>query len=200
MTARLSIEREAIIDACLGIMREGGWASVTARAIAARLGASTMPIYSGIGSMAELKKAANARVGDLLRAEQRKPRTGDAAMDMAIGYVAFAREEPRLFRFLLGGEGQEGGAANEAKEPAVRVVEEGERTEIADVPPLASLLAEFADPERRNDFVLRSWIFAHGLASLLAGGVFSMGDEEIIRHLSAAGGAFYELEKCGEGR
>jgi AcrR family transcriptional regulator len=189
------IERERIVEAALAIIREGGWAAVSARAIAARLGASTMPIYSAVGSMAELKGAAAARAAELLAAAQRVRRTGDEILDLAVGYVAFAREEPRLFRFI--GEAQRGTEGRAAMEESL---EEQLATGAPGVasPALRSLLAEFADPARRKDFVFRSWVFTHGLAEMLVSGLVAMDDAEIARQLGAAGGAFYTYDQ-GQG-
>ena len=186
------IERERIVEAALAIIREGGWAAVSARAIAARLGASTMPIYSAVGSMAELKGAAAARAAELLAAAQRVRRTGDEILDLAVGYVAFAREEPRLFRFI--GEAQGGPEGRAATEESL---EEQLATGAPGVasPALRSLLAEFADPARRKDFVFRSWVFTHGLAEMLVSGLVAMDDAEIARQLGAAGGAFYTYDQ-----
>lgn len=96
-----TIDPESIVTAAIELIRSGGWESVSARAIARAMHCSTMPIYSAIGSMEKLRMAAARRAGDLLRDELHRPRTGDETLDLAVGYIAFAREEPNLFRFLM---------------------------------------------------------------------------------------------------
>jgi AcrR family transcriptional regulator len=186
MPARISIDREAILEAALDLIREGGWAAVSARSLASRLGASTMPIYSAIGSMEELKRIAAERCAALLDASQHKPRTGDPASDLGIGYLAFAREEPRLYRFIISAQGEPGGAA-----ATLRAFDMAAAGGPESDPALAPALEGIPNKGARRDMILRSWIFSHGLADLLAGGSVSMDDEEIARHLLEVGGALY---------
>jgi AcrR family transcriptional regulator len=162
-----------IVEAALDLIRESGWESVSARSLAAKLEASTMPIYSTIGSMEDLKSEALQATSTLIDESQRKRRTDNEDLDRAIGYVAFAKDEPRLFRFLM--------------------------TSFKD---MDKLVAEAALREGFGaDFILRTWIFSHGLAELVSGGGVEMDEAEIIRHLTAAGGAFYLYDQnTKEGR
>jgi hypothetical protein len=43
--------------------------------------------------------------------------------------------------------------------------------------------------------ILKSWIFAHGLASLISSGVLDLSDERIKSLLLEAGGAIFMYEK-----
>jgi AcrR family transcriptional regulator len=194
MPARTTIDRDAIIQAALALIGEGGWNAVSARSIASRLGASTMPIYSAIGSMEELRRAAFVAAALRLSVAQRKPRTGNEALDLAVGYVAFAREEPGLFRFILANQKDIGDAIlAAAKNPDAPGA-------IGDIALLNQVLGSLSKPERRDDFVLRCWIFTHGLAELVADGTLVMDEQEITRHLQDAGGAFYLYEQQKEER
>ncbi len=131
-----------------------------------------MPIYSGLGSMEDLRKAAFVEASLLLAKAQLKSLTGDEALDSAVGYIAFAREEPRLFQFIVSGKKDIG----------------------------ARTLDSLAVPETRDDSVIQSWIFTHGLAHLLAEGTLVMDEAEITRRLGDAGGAFYLYGHRKEGR
>lgn len=51
-------------------------------------------------SIVELERAVQRRGRSLLRDFQQRPWTKDALLNMAFGYVAFARDEKNLFRFL----------------------------------------------------------------------------------------------------
>lgn len=205
MTARIAIEREKIVEAAISLVQSGGWEAVSARAIAALLNSSTMPIYSGMGSMEELKNLTRQHAVRMLEAAQLKKRTGNAALDLAVGYVAFAREEPQLFKFAIQGEpstststSTSGSAGVEEPAPAYGTagLENGRR--VVEVnPEVRSLLETFSDGVAREDFLLHSWIFTHGLAELLAAGAIEMDDSGIIRHLEAAGAAFYIARNKG---
>jgi AcrR family transcriptional regulator len=194
MPARSAIERATIIAAAIELIREGGWEAVSARAIAQRLGASTMPIYSAIGSMEDLRQVAFVEAALALAAAQRKPRTGNEALDLAVGYVAFAREEPRIFKFVMSMQRDMGPRLLEATENPERL------GGIQDIEIVRSVLGSLSAPEGKEDFLLRSWIFAHGLAQLVAEGILVLDETEIVRHLREAGGSFYFYEKRKEER
>lgn len=194
MAGRALIDREKIIEATLDLIREGGWEAVTARSLAARLGSSTMPIYSAIGSMESLKREALIAAFVMLNNEQKTRRTDNEALDLAIGYVAFARKEPRLFDFLMVGQ-------KEIVPQILKVADEGGMEGyLPDVAIVRQMLTALRAPESREDFMLNTWIFTHGLAQLAADGLVDFDDEEIARHLQDAGGAFYlyELKKKEE--
>ena len=194
MSARTSIDRDAIVNAAVAVIGEGGWSAVSARSIASRLGASTMPIYSAIGSMEELRRSAFTAIAIRLAEAQRVPRTGNEALDLAVGYVAFAREEPGLFRFFLDNQKDIGGAIRAA------ATDPDAPGSIVKIPQLGEALGSLSEPQRKDDLVLRSWIFTHGLAQLLADGTLVMDEHEITRHLQDAGGAFYLYERNKEER
>ncbi|MFW5878672.1 MAG: TetR/AcrR family transcriptional regulator, partial [Myxococcota bacterium] len=102
--------REGIVDAALDVIREQGWSAASTRAIAKKLGSSTMPIYSHLHSRDELEKETRRAARDLLQEHQLRSYTGEPLLDLAFGYVAFARDERNLFRFLfLEASGQEDG-------------------------------------------------------------------------------------------
>ena len=194
MSARISIDRDAIVNAAVAVIGEGGWSAVSARSIASRLGASTMPIYSAIGSMEELRRSAFTAIAIRLAEAQRVPRTGNEALDLAVGYVDFAREEPGLFRFFLDNQKDIGGAIRAA------ATDPDAPGSIIKIPQLGEVLGSLSEPQRKDDLVLRSWIFTHGLAQLLADGTLVMDEHEITRHLQDAGGAFYLYERNKEER
>ena len=100
MTQRTIFTREMIVEAAFSMTREQGWGGVTARSIALRLGSSTMPIYSSLKSMDEIEKEVRRKAEELMHDCQRRPYTAETLLNSAVGYVVFARDEPRLFRFL----------------------------------------------------------------------------------------------------
>ncbi len=184
MGAHATIDVNDIVSAAIQIVREAGWDAVSARRIAGRLGCSTMPIYSGAGSMQDLRTLTKARAVEMLETSQRIPRTGNPALDLAVGYVAFAREEPKLFHFVLS---EDGSPRPPSPEESMRA---GRERLIDDAPKMGGILDSILKSVQ-GDFLFRSWIFTHGLAELVASGVVEMSDEEILRHLNAAGAAFY---------
>lgn len=189
MAPHQAIAKDMIIEAALDLIRESGWESVSARSLASRLGTSTMPIYSTIGSMEDLKREALRAASRLIDAAQRKKRSDNEALDLALGYVIFAKEEPRLFRFIVSAQANMERLVPEAAEG------EGFEDSFGATQSTRELFRELAKQGRKSDFVLRTWIFSYGLAELVSGGGVEMDEAEISRHLTAAGGAFYLYDR-----
>ena len=105
MPAVRRILRDAIVDAAVEVLREGGFSAVNARSVAKKLGCSTQPIYSSFQNMDELKAALRARaialhtqrVQDSLRAHEGNDTRYSS---YGMGFVKFAAEEKQLFRWL----------------------------------------------------------------------------------------------------
>jgi len=181
MTQRTTFTREMIVEAAFQLTRERGWHEVTARTIAARLGSSTMPLYSSLRSMEEVEKEVRARAEALMHDFQRRPYPpGDTLLSSAVGYVAFARDQRNLFRFLyVDRPVPAGGAENKSIETDVERV--GGVFDLADQAAVAM----------KDTRVLKSWAFTHGLASLISSGVLDLPDEKIARLLLEVGSAIY---------
>ncbi len=185
---------EQILDAALTLIREKGWEGVSARAIAKEMGSSTMPIYSRVKSVDDLEKDLRKKARELLRGYQQRQYTEHALLNLAFGYVTFARDEKYLFRFLY--------------------LEKPEKLDVEDIAGMReSFFAEFGEDspqgkalrelkESGQEAVIQyTWIFTHGLAMLANSGTFgSNSDEAILRLLMDAGEAFYVwgLNKKGE--
>jgi AcrR family transcriptional regulator len=188
MTQRVQFTREMIMEAAFVLTREGGWAAVTARTIARRLGSSTMPIYSSLRSMEDVEKEVRAMAEKLLLDYQSRRYTDDLPLNMAEGYVRFAKEEPYLFRFLYLDRPLRQSPGTDEHEVAgayERVSAGTTAVPLADQVPTA-----LQDPR-----ILKSWIFTHGLAALVSGGVLDLPVERIRSILSEAGGAFFLFEE-----
>ena len=56
-------------------------------------------------------------------------------------------------------------------------------------------LADQTRVARQDPRILKSWLFTHGLASMISSGVLDLPDEEIRDLLMEAGGAFFMFEE-----
>lgn len=177
--------RSQVIEAAFELVREKGWAAVTTRAIAKRLGSSTMPIYSHVRSVDELEKELRYRARELQRSFQQRPYSEHALLNLAFGYVVFARDEKQLFRFLY------------LDQPPEMDLENGEGMR-------ESFFLEFGEDSQEGRALMElksagqgalvqyTWIFTHGLAMLVNAGAFgSNSNQAIMRFLMNAGEAFY---------
>lgn len=111
MPATKKYSKEAIIDAAIDVLREGGFVAINARSVAKKLGCSTQPIYLAFHNMNELKTALTEhaiamhtqRVRDILRQYDEKDdcySNYSRYSSYGIGFVKFAAEEKQLFRWL----------------------------------------------------------------------------------------------------
>ena len=124
MPAVRRISRDAIVDAAVEVLREGGFSAVNARSVAKKLGCSTQPIYSSFQNMDELKAALRARaialhtqrVQDSLRAHEGNDTRYSS---YGMGFVKFAAEEKQLFRWLYLEDNQPGRHQEDVLEPEI---------------------------------------------------------------------------------
>jgi AcrR family transcriptional regulator len=177
---------EQIIAAAFAIIRQDGREKVTARAIAKELGSSTMPIYTRVKSMDDLDLDLKKKTRKLLVEYQKRGYTQDPLLNMAIGYIVFARDEKNAFRYLFLEKTealQEDRMGSNMREAfAEDFGKEAEQT---------GTLSDMT-PEQQEFLMKHTWIFTHGLAMLAYGGNLEQKkDDEIIGYLQNAGGAFY---------
>jgi len=185
MTQKTFFTKEAVVEAAFTLTREKGWPAVTARSIARTLGSSTMPIYSSMKSMEEIEVEVRGRAEAVLLEFQERDYGGEASLNMAIGYVTFARDERNLFRFLYVDR-----PAQERTGPRESTGRLTTAQQFMDgAAPVA--LADQVPTAMQDARILKSWIFTHGLASLVSGGVLELTDERIRSLLMESGAAFF---------
>lgn len=174
-----------IIDTAFELIREQGWRAVSARSIAKKLGSSTMPIYSRVKSVDDLEKDLRVKARDLLKNYQLRKYTDEILMNLAFGYVAFARDEKNLFRFLY--------LEKPEKVDLERMsgMKESIVNEFGNDSDVVKALNVFHE-SAQEDMIKYTWIFTHGLAMMINSGALEHDtDKDILGHLKAAGEAFY---------
>jgi AcrR family transcriptional regulator len=180
--------RDQIIDAAFELIRERGWQEVSTRAIAKKMGCSTMPIYSHMRSVRDLKEELLKKGRRLMKEYQTRSHSKEPLLNLAVGYVVFAREEKNLFRFLYLDQTWSISMDDLAGMRKSFMEDFGEDT------PAGAGLAGISRSGQEG-LIRSSWIFTHGLAMLVHAGVFEdCSNETIERFLADAGGAFYLWE------
>jgi AcrR family transcriptional regulator len=185
MPPKKKFELTQIVDAAFKIVRRDGFAAVSARSIAAELGSSTTPIYWALQSMDKVEDALRVKTLELMAEYQAKKYTDNVFINLAVGYVEFARREPNLFRFL----------SIERQKPLnikeEGVFEEALTRQLGFKPPVKSAIGEI-DQKSMDDLTLMSLIFNYGLAVAVSTNMLTFDTEEEIKDLvTRAGGAFY---------
>ncbi|MDM8556339.1 TetR/AcrR family transcriptional regulator [Desulfococcaceae bacterium HSG7] len=94
---------EDVIKAAFELVREKGLAGLSAPAVAAKMGCSTMPIYSHFKNMQALEDEVVKKAWKMVMQYEGERHIGDAWVDQAVGYVRFARDEHNLFHCRLEG-------------------------------------------------------------------------------------------------
>jgi len=172
-----------VAEAAFRIVRKSGWDSLTARAVAKELKSSTMPIYRYQKSMDKITGEIRKKTLDLLVEYQGKKYTGNPFMNLAIGYVDFARKEKNLFSFYFL-EMAEKSSWEEQNNMRMTALEKAGLA--AGEPPAIPGLGK----KEWDEVGRRTWIFTHGLAALAAGQVMKeLNEKEIERLLSENGNA-----------
>ncbi|MDP1826581.1 MAG: TetR/AcrR family transcriptional regulator [Archangium sp.] len=190
MPPKSQFSAEDVVNAAVRLVQRGGAEAVSARAVAAELKGSTMAVYHRIGSMEALLTEVQRVAQERQFASQLRPVTGEPLLDLAIGYVAFAREEPRLFRFLFF-ERSRPLPASVAKK-TLALVPEALRPAMRQVSRSTGRVAGDLDA-----FVLKNWIFVHGLACLVSSRVLQLDDAAVGELLMDAGAAFSATQSRG---
>jgi AcrR family transcriptional regulator len=167
MPPTTSFNREKLIDAAFKIIRIRGREKLTARAIAARLHCSTMPVYSYLKSMKQVDADLYKKTIELLLQYQTTNRTGEPFYDMGLGYVLFASNEKNLFRFPAAEHSGKRQRASDTLIPKMK----------AD--PVLSGLAE----SQLESILIKMWVFVHGLALLANSGALPRNDQPYFEEM-----------------
>ena len=77
MAPRVKVTGETVVNAAVEVVRECGAQALNARALAARLGCSTQPIFSNFASMEELRRAVDELEMNTQRSFWPMPSYGD---------------------------------------------------------------------------------------------------------------------------
>jgi AcrR family transcriptional regulator len=169
-----SFTKQEIGAAALDAVRAGGWDTLTVRSIAACLGVSVAPVYGAFDSKDELLGWILQEIARRLEAYCAKSWSSSSFLNIGVGFVAFARDEPNLFLALYRG-GRSGG------------IVEGLQRELRGRMPEDEFLASL-DTQTLDRIFRWLWTFAFGMAvAILFGHEKVSGDEEIIRAMRSAG-------------
>lgn len=169
MPAPKIVPKEKILNAAFRIVRRGGMSALNARSLSKELGCSTRPIYLSFGGMDEVKAAVMGKI-DRTWCErlEREVKAGKYPeyKTYGMGYVKFAREERELFKCLF----------MSSRDERLRL---GGNTEAV----LQSLqTAAGIDRSTAERFHFESWVFVHGIATMIATGYLDL-DEDTVSAL-----------------
>ena len=173
MPPKVKFSKEAIIGTALQLVREEGLASLTARALAEKLGATPRVIFGQFANMSELQAevivAAEMVVVEYIRKalEDEKP-----FRSVGVAYILFASNEPQLFQLLF---------QNPSKDPIRRFQDFLPMKDHSYQLVLDSIVADYPlTVEEASRLYQHLFIYSHGMASMVASGIYQFGMEEVI--------------------
>ncbi len=171
MPPKAKLDRDSILEASLDILRRKGYGALNARALASRLGVSTMPLFHYFESMEEIRRATVQKGVEIYNEYMRRGYEHSLPFKgMGMAYIQFAKNEPELFRiFFMAPTEKIAGL------PAIDI-----NSSIA-VHAAADNLPKGADADK---VLTEMWICVHGLATLAVTGKADFSDEEISCMLS----------------
>ncbi|MDD6188091.1 MAG: TetR/AcrR family transcriptional regulator [Clostridiales bacterium] len=173
MPPKIKFGREEIITAALKLTRERGIEGVNARAVAARLGCSTQPLFREFESMEQIKdeiarRAMSIYAEHIAEGASREPISYKGT---GLAYIDFARREPELFKLLF---------MNDRLTKPVTEIEDSSLELV-----ISALMEQVKlSRGRAMEMHRHMWIFVHGLAVMTATKFMSFTEEELSRMLS----------------
>lgn len=173
MPPKIRVEKEDIVKAAAELVRENGADSINARAVAAKLGVSTQPIFSNYSSMEELKAdvleyAHTVYCGYL----ERGMTSGEYPVYKASGmaYIQFAKEERELFKLLF------------MRDRTGEKITQNDD----DVKPIIDIIMNNLGISREEAtmFHIEMWVYVHGIAAMIATAYLEWDRDTVSRMLT----------------
>lgn len=173
MPAVIELTKEHIVRAAVKMVNDKGWESVNARSLATKLGVSTKPLYRIYNNMEEIKddiyKEIARQYDEYLtsRIDSKK-----ALLTLCIAYVEFAQEYKNLFICLF--------LSNNLKWKSIENVLDEKWNQST----IINLVNKhgYSFEEAKNLF-MNIWLYANGLATLIATNEIKMEEKEILVRL-----------------
>ncbi len=95
---KTTFTRDVVLQAAVDVVRRRGWEALTTRAISKHMGASVAPIYSAFDSMDSLFRETLKEIRLLLRDYTSRTYSEIPFLNIGVGIVSFARDEPLLYQ------------------------------------------------------------------------------------------------------
>ncbi len=170
MPAIIELKKEKVVKVAVRMVNDSGWNSVNARSLAKELGVSTKPLYRLYKNMDEIKKDIYAEIyrqyDEFInsRIDSKK-----ALLTLAIAYVEFAHEYKNLFISLF--------LSNNLKWKSLEEVLDAKWNQST----IINLVNKhgYSFDEAKTLF-MNYWLYANGLATLIATNEINLEDKEIL--------------------
>lgn len=158
MPPKAKILKEEIVTKAFDILRKEGFQAITARRLSKELNCSTQPIYYIFRNMGDLKRELYVKgvaffeqyVGTLKQESQKEA----DFLELGVAYIKGAKLEQKLFHFICmeNNYGMEG---------------------------VSQLVSGASLPQKESQLFLHLWIYAHGIACIVANNDVPFEEDEL---------------------
>ena len=187
MARKTQISEERILRAALDMLIRDGYSSINIKTLAAEIGCSTQPIMWHFESMDGLRSALAGYAYSY--AKEQMHRAGadpvTAFENMGRAFIHIAVHEPNLYRFLYLDEKYSSGANT------ISAISASE-TNSQQIKGIATYL--HIPEENVARYLQKTMIFSYGIATLVATGMLTAAEEEIMTMINQAADAFLMQE------
>ena len=180
------ITKEMILNTAFEIAREKGFEKISNRELAKKMNCSIRPIYYQFKNVEELNKELYKKIERYFYEFLIDNMIKDVPLYKQIGinYIKFAIAENNLFKFLFMTEIKD--------EPSAFITTDEKGFE--EVVKAIKISTKLSDKDIKS-FHIKMWIFAHGLATLIACKTLELTDKDISDLLSSEFQALMLLEE-----
>lgn len=167
------ISKEAVISVAVKMVKESGWDSLNARSLAKAVGVSTKPLYRLYTGMDEIK---NDTYNEIYKTYDefinKRVYNKNALVTLCVAYVEFANENNNLFKCLF--------LSNNLKWKSIDDV----LNEKWNQSTIINLVNKFGYSfEDAKNLFMHVWLYANGLATLVATNNIKIDSKEIIKRI-----------------
>lgn len=187
MARKVTIGKEVILESALQMLIRDGYSSVNIKTLAAEIGCSTQPIVWHFNNMDGLRNSLY-EYAVAYAASSAKSAGGNAVEGFeALGaaYVRMAVNEPNLFKYLYLGEGPSPRTYN------VKDIATGPHNDAT-----VKKICEQTGLKRASvlRYIRNTIIYSHGIATLVATGMFTATEKEMMKMINNAADGFLLAE------
>lgn len=192
MARKVSISKDVILETALKMLIRDGYSAINIKTLAAEIGCSTQPLVWHFENMEGLRYALAQYARDY--ANKKNPAatssktSADAFEYLGMNYVKMAIKEPNLFKFLYLGESPMG------RPFILKDLSDGVGGEKI----ISGIAHETGmNTEQATRVVQNTIIYSHGIATMLATGVFKATEKQVMAMIKNVSEAFVRNELEG---
>lgn len=190
MARKTTIGKDVILEAALQMLIADGYESINIRTLAEKIGCSSQPLVWHFENMEGLRKALAiyAREYAVAKANPGKREGGDAFEFMGRAYIKMAMKEPNLFKFLYLG-----------RCPLDKPLSLNDISSEADSEAMIGSISAQTGlaPDKVIKVIQDTIMYSHGIATMIATGVFKASEKQVMSMIKSASEAFVLQQKAG---